>query len=295
MNILFMCVANSARSQMAEGLARTIWGEKVVVKSAGSHPGKLNPIAVQVMTEKGIDISRHWSKSIDDLSPGFIATLDYVITLCAEEVCPTMVSRGQKLHWPFPDPAAENTPEAFRDVRNRIEQAIEDFEPRKQMASIRRAQETDLEGITAIYNEAVLNSVATFDTQPKNIEEQRKWFLAHDSRHPVLVAELGGKIAGWCSLSAWSDRCAYADTVEISTYVHKDFRSRGIGKALNAFAINHAREAGFHSILARVSGNNVAGAEIQKRLGFSIVGTMREVGNKFGKLHDVHLFQLMLR
>lgn len=162
------------------------------------------------------------------------------------------------------------------------------------MVSIRRAEETDLVEITAIYNEAVLNSVATFDTQPKNLEEQRKWFLAHHSRHPVLVAEFDSKIVGWCSLSAWSDRCAYADTAEISTYVHKDFRSQGIGKALNTFAINFAREAGFHSILARVSGHNVAGAEIQKRLGFLLVGTMREVGNKFGKLHDVHLFQLML-
>lgn len=295
MNILFMCVANSARSQMAEGLARAIWGDQVVVKSAGSHPGKVNPIAVQVMGEKGIDLSLHWSKSVDDLGPGFFATLDYVITLCAEEVCPTVVSKAQKLHWPFPDPAAENTPEAFREVRDRIELAIKGFELRKQMPSIRSAEEADLEGITAIYNEAILNSVATFDTQPKNLEEQRKWFLAHDTRHPVLVAELGGKTVGWCSLSAWSDRCAYADTVEISTYVHKDFRSVGIGKALNSFAINGAREAGFHSILARVSGDNVAGAEIQRRLGFSLVGTMREVGNKFGKLHDVHLFQLMLR
>lgn len=129
MNILFMCVANSARSQMAEGLARAAWGERITVKSAGSHPGKLNPIAVQVMKEKGIDISRHWSKSFEDLSPGFIATLDYVITLCAEEVCPTMVSKGRKLHWPFPDPASENTVEAFRGVRDLIELAIKDFEP----------------------------------------------------------------------------------------------------------------------------------------------------------------------
>lgn len=129
MNILFMCVANSARSQMAEGLARAIWGEQVTVKSAGSHPRKLNPIAVQVMNERGIDISSHWSKSVDDLSAEFIASLDYVITLCAEEVCPTVVSKGRRLHWPFPDPASENTVEAFRSVRDRIEAAIGDFKP----------------------------------------------------------------------------------------------------------------------------------------------------------------------
>lgn len=129
MNILFMCVANSARSQMAEGLARSIWGDRVTVQSAGSHPGKLNPIAVQVMKEKGIDISSHWSKSVDDLKPEFIARLDYVITLCAEEVCPTVVTKGRRLHWPFPDPASENTVEAFRSVRDRVESAIGDFKP----------------------------------------------------------------------------------------------------------------------------------------------------------------------
>src|SRR3989338_483126 len=105
MNILFMCVANSARSQLAEGLAKAFFGNCAKIESAGSHPSKLNPFAVQVMKESGIDISRQWSKSTDDLSPGFIVKLDYVITLCAEEVCPVMVSKAKKLHWPLRDPA----------------------------------------------------------------------------------------------------------------------------------------------------------------------------------------------
>src|SRR3989344_9278941 len=114
MNILFMCVANSARSQIAEGLARQIFPNSEV-KSAGSHPGQLNPIAVMVMNEIGIDISRHYSKSYDDLPPKFIVSLDHVITLCADEVCPTMVSKAKKLHWPFPDPA---TTEAISEDRS---------------------------------------------------------------------------------------------------------------------------------------------------------------------------------
>ena len=135
MNILFMCVANSARSQMAEGLAKQILGPDATVQSAGSHPGKLNPFAVQALQERGLDISRNWSKSIDDLSPEFIVKLDYVITLCAEEVCPTMVSRAQKLHWPFPDPAAVQGSEkdrlsSFRSVRDQIEKALRDFKGR---------------------------------------------------------------------------------------------------------------------------------------------------------------------
>ena len=128
-NILFMCVANSARSQLAEGLARDIFGPEAKFESAGSHPGKLNPFAVQAMKEIGVDISRHWSKSVDDLSPGFIVQLNYVITLCAEEVCPTMVSRAKKLHWPLKDPAGqegsdEEKLQRFRDTRDQIRQRL---------------------------------------------------------------------------------------------------------------------------------------------------------------------------
>ena len=132
MKILFMCVANSARSQLAEGLARSLFPD-AEIQSAGSHPGKLNPFAVAVMKERGIDISRHFSKSIDDLSPQFLVTLDYVITLCAEEVCPVLVSKAKKLHWPFPDPATkEPLPEAetlkrFRDARDSISEKLKSF------------------------------------------------------------------------------------------------------------------------------------------------------------------------
>lgn len=132
MKILFMCVANSARSQLAEGLARAAF-PNAQTESAGSHPGKLNPYAVTVMKEIGIDISKHHSKSVDDLSPEFVTGLDYVITLCAEEVCPVLLSKAKKLHWPFPDPATkELIPEAealrrFREARDGISKKLESF------------------------------------------------------------------------------------------------------------------------------------------------------------------------
>lgn len=107
MKILFMCVANSARSQLAEGLAKRIF-PNAEIQSAGSNPGILNPYAVEVMKETQIDISQQYSKSTDELSPQFIVGLDYIITLCAEEVCPTMVSKAKKLHWPLPDPASKD-------------------------------------------------------------------------------------------------------------------------------------------------------------------------------------------
>lgn len=114
---------------MAEGLAKAILGSSFTVESAGSVPTQPNPLAIDALKEKGIDISRCWSKSVDDLSPRFLVQLDYVITLCAEEVCPTLPSRAKKLHWPMVDPAAvsgtdEEKHRAFRLVRDEIESAI---------------------------------------------------------------------------------------------------------------------------------------------------------------------------
>lgn len=132
MKILFMCVANSARSQLAEGLARAIF-PNAEIESAGSHPGKLNSYAVTVMKEVGIDISKHYSKSVDDLSPKFITGLDYVITLCAEEVCPMLVSKAKKLHWPHPDPASKEPLSEvemlnrFREARDAISKKLDEF------------------------------------------------------------------------------------------------------------------------------------------------------------------------
>ena len=100
--VLFMCVANSARSQMAEGLARSMAPTGTEVYSAGSAPASLNPFAVRALAELGIDIRDHHSKGLDDVPT---AEIDTVITLCAEEVCPVFPRNVEKLHWPLPDPA----------------------------------------------------------------------------------------------------------------------------------------------------------------------------------------------
>lgn len=131
MKILFLCVANSARSQLAEGLAKKVLGESYEIRSAGSAPAKMvNPFAVRVLSEIGIDISSHRPKTWDELPPAFFINLDYVITLCAEEVCPTLTVKSKKLHWALPDPAlVEGTEgerlEAFRKVRNEIKRRLE--------------------------------------------------------------------------------------------------------------------------------------------------------------------------
>ncbi len=132
MNILFMCVANSARSQLAEGLGRKFLGADTVVQSAGSRPTSVNPFAIAVMKEIGIDISGYHSKTCDELSPNFLAGLNYVVTLCAEEVCPFLKSKATKLHWPFTDPAGKEGDEAtqlarFRQTRDGIAEKIREL------------------------------------------------------------------------------------------------------------------------------------------------------------------------
>lgn len=100
-HVLFLCVANSARSQMAEGLARHLFGDKVTVQSAGSKPTRVNPLAIEAMRELGIDITLQYSESVDDVDP---EPVDLVITLCAEEVCPLFLGQAERLHWPLSDP-----------------------------------------------------------------------------------------------------------------------------------------------------------------------------------------------
>lgn len=132
MKILFLCVANSARSQLAEGIAKSILAEFVEVQSAGSQPsGTVHLLATRVLSEIGIDISTNRSKSIEELPKHFIENLDYVITLCSEEVCPHIISGAKRLHWPFPDPAAVHPDKklsAFRQIRDEIKKEIEKFE-----------------------------------------------------------------------------------------------------------------------------------------------------------------------
>lgn len=118
---------------MAEGLARQIFPDAEVY-SAGSQPGVLNPMAVRALQEVGLDISKHFAKSIEQICSGVIRELDYVITLCAEEVCPLMPgTHFKKLHWPHMDPATQakisdgELLERFRTVRDQIKERLLNF------------------------------------------------------------------------------------------------------------------------------------------------------------------------
>jgi L-amino acid N-acyltransferase YncA len=159
---------------------------------------------------------------------------------------------------------------------------------------IRKAGSSDLDAITEIYNEAIATTTATFDTEPKTVAERSRWFQAHNERHPVLVAELDGAVVGWASLSPWSDRPAYNDTAETSFYVKSGFRGRGVGRKLKEAIITEARRLRFHTLIARVAGESDVSRHLNESFGFVHIGTMKEVGKKFGKLLDVHILQKML-
>ena len=125
-NILFLCIANSSRSQMAEGLARELMMGIAHISSAGSQPSKINPIAIEVLKEIGIDISHQKSKSIDSIDK---ENIDMVITLCAEEICPLFSGNIKRINWPLPDPAnpkynPDEQLEVFRKVRDELQEKI---------------------------------------------------------------------------------------------------------------------------------------------------------------------------
>ena len=129
--VLILCTGNSARSQMAEGLLRSMAGNRFAVFSAGTKPSFVRPEAIVAMRELGVDLSSHRSKSVDEYRD---ASFDYVITVCdnANESCPLFAGKGERIHWSFEDPAAVDGDEetrlgSFRKIRDRIAGRMKSF------------------------------------------------------------------------------------------------------------------------------------------------------------------------
>ena len=162
-------------------------------------------------------------------------------------------------------------------------------------ATIRPATRDDAAAMAAIYNQAVLHSTATFDTEPETAEARAVWLDEHTApQHPVLVAERDGRVVGWASLSRYSTRCAYEATVEASVYVEEAERGRGLGTSLNEAVFEAGRLGGVHAVLLRICTENVASLAMARNLGFFQIGAMREVGMKFGRMLDVMLLEKLL-
>lgn len=159
---------------------------------------------------------------------------------------------------------------------------------------IRKAELRELEAITQIYNQAILYTVATFDTEPKTVNSRLDWFNKHDNRYPILVAVSDDVVVGWVSLSLWSDKFAYNKTAELSIYIGEQQRGRGIGNQLMKSIIEHANSIDCHTIISRIAGENEASIYLHEKYGFNLIGTIKEVGYKFDRFIDVHMYQLML-
>lgn len=161
---------------------------------------------------------------------------------------------------------------------------------------IRTAERKDMEALLSIYNYEVLNGVATFDLEPKTMEERMKWFEAHNvENHPLIVAVIDDRAVGYASLSGYREKEAYRETVELSVYVDHQFRRRGIARAMMEAILEEARRRDdIHTVISVITGGNKASIRLHREFGFTHCGTMKEVGKKFGKLLDIDNFQLMV-
>lgn len=159
---------------------------------------------------------------------------------------------------------------------------------------VRRAQDADLPAIADIYNDVVLSSTTTFDIEPWTPEQQVEWLRQHSHPYAALVAADGNEVMGFATLSPFRPRAAYRFTAEESVYVRADCQRKGIGFLLLTHLLHLAVRNGFHSVIARITGDNPPSLRLHRRLGFRRVGVEREVGYKFERWVDVVILQRIL-
>ncbi len=249
-SVLFLCVANSARSQLAEGLARRLFGDRRPVHSAGTRPGRVNPYAIEVMAEVGIDLTGHRSKSVDEVEADAIAT---VITLCAEEVCPVWLGAARRLHWPLPDPASDDptlTGDAlrarFRATRAQILERLIGFAATEPPPGITLgpARPEDQAAVTALLIASALPIDGLADQFPDGYG----------------VARRGDQVVGVAGLERHGDA-----GVLRSVAVAGPERGTGLGVALTAERLAGARARGIAVIYLLTT----TAADFYRRFGFA--------------------------
>ena len=162
---------------------------------------------------------------------------------------------------------------------------------------IRPATRADLPGILEIYNEAVLNTTATYDYEPRTLAHRTEWFEERTrDGYPVFVAvneileqdsTSNGRVAGWSALNPFHARYGYRFTAEDSIYVAPDMRGQGIGKLLLPPLIEGARTKGLHALIAAIDAENTASLRLHASFGFQKVGHFKQTGFKFGRWLDV--------
>lgn len=163
--------------------------------------------------------------------------------------------------------------------------------------AIRKAQEADLPALTEIYNDAVLHTTATLDLEPRTVEDRRPWLEQHNrGNHPLIVAVLEtGQAVGYASLSDLFDKDAYISTVELSIYVHPEYKRQGIGDRLMREILQMARaDETTHSVVSKITAGNAASDRLHEKYGFVKAGTLHECAWKFGMLLDMDMYELLV-
>ncbi|WP_327147626.1 GNAT family N-acetyltransferase [Nocardia sp. NBC_01329] len=160
--------------------------------------------------------------------------------------------------------------------------------------AVRDARTCDLPAILEIHNRAIAETTAIWDDEPVGLDERIAWFRNRtEHNRPVVVAEVGGELAGYASYGPWRPKSGYRHTVENSVYIADRFQRRGIGAALLAELVARAEKAGdIHAMIAAVESSNTGSIALHERFGFRTVGVLPEVGRKFGRWMDLTLMQL---
>lgn len=159
---------------------------------------------------------------------------------------------------------------------------------------IRRAEFKDIPALMDIYNDAILHTTATFDTEIKNIEDRTAWYEEHTARYVIYIYEENGIVAGYASLSRYRDRKAFDPAVELSIYVHKDYRGRGIGRSLMRETLSYAEQCGeIETVISLITSENETSIHLHEVFGFSYCGQIKNAGVKFGKKLNLNAYEII--
>ena len=311
--VLFLCVHNAGRSQMALGWFQHLAGDRAVGWSGGSEPGdQVNPSAVEAMREVGIDISREFPKPWTEQA---VRAADVVVTMGCGDACPVFPGKRYE-DWTLDDPAGLDV-EAVRPIRDAIERRVRillaelgvrvvrpdaraDARPdawpgarlgvsdaARSAVGVRGMRVEDWPAVAEIYAQGIAAGDATFETQ---VPTWAAWDAAHLPDHR-LVAEVDGTVVGWTAVSPVSGRCVYAGVVEDSVYVAESARGRGVGRRLLAALVESTENAGIWTIQTGIFPENEPSLALHRAAGFRVLGVRERPGQLRGRWRDVVLLE----
>jgi len=293
-SVLFVCVHNAGRSQMAQGWLRHLAGNAIEVRSAGSEPAdRLNPVAVAAMREVGIDIA---AETPALLTVDAVRDSDVVVTMGCGDTCPVFPGKRYE-DWDLTDPAGQSIDVVRRirdEIRDRVQGLVDDLAPAAPVRaahagfSVEPMLAEHAEAVLAIYQAGIDEGNATFET---SAPEWSLFDATHLREHRFVAVDHDRTVLGWVAAVAVSDRCVYAGVVEHSVYVHPSARGRGVGRALLDALVASTEAAGIWTIQSGIFAENSASAALHRAAGFREVGRRERLGRHHGLWRDVVLIE----